>query len=1016
MGSRQTLSLVLIAALCAGVGLWWIESRESGSSARGGAAAPLAPGNDAVASAPAHLESPAALAGEGASSKTPRAAIEAPIENRSASSSGSSAVPKGPKLRGRVVDKDGVPVSGARVITSDRVGFPLDYAEESALPFARRSLAETDADGRFEIVGTRAGQVRVLVRKGGFAPLEKHGLSVPDEPVVELDPLVLTRGAILSGRVVDMDGIGVGGAELSIVEEESGFFFGGMVRREPLARSAADGSFRLDEVACGPWRVTVHHEQHPDLVQEGLTERPGEETSSLLLELRPGAEIAGQVAGIPAAHRGTLEVVARRVGEEGSLFPGMSIGAARRASVQSGGAFLLRGLEVAESYELEARSADRKEGDEFFFEGRSRSERVAASAGDQGVVIPWQPEGAITFQVLDAKTGLPVTEFRVNAGSDWAVPLLGADRKPLAMHPGGRVRVGNLRPRTSEERVVLEIVAKGYERYSREDIALAAGDELDLGPIVLEPVPLVRVSVLDGATQMPVVGANVRLEEERPQDIGVGGFARSIELNVEVGDDAEPHALGVHGGAQSAKTDERGIAEITSLEGKTVTIHVSSRDHAPARIEGVFLPEGDVVERAVELGVGGGVIVRVVDARGNPIPGEHIDHRDPFERGGPGPMIFGGPSARGSTDDAGELGFDHLTPGVHAFKIGGERGEAMFGGGSGAVFSIQGLQDPEEEAWREVEIEEGKTATLLLQGAPRGSLIGRVREAGTPLAGATLSLRSSSEEADPFAFELPGMFRGGSEAKSDGHGEYALEDVKEGEYLLSVTHPTRRMPQDFPVRVSEGENRFDVELTVSIVEGRVSSPDGKGMAGVEVTAERASQDGAPRQRFGMMLLANDDGDVVAGGGPLGGASTRTDSDGSYQLRGVTPDVDLIVKVEGDLVQTARSESFRVSPDQTKVGVDVRVELGGEIRVEATAADGSPARFCTVNATFEDSEAEVEPEFSFLQSGSTSLKGLKPGRWRVALQPAGPGRNEGAPQEQVVEVVASESRTASFTLP
>ena len=50
-------------------------------------------------------------------------------------------------------------------------------------------------------------------------------------------------------------------------------------------------------------------------------------------------------------------------------------------------------------------------------------------------------------------------------------------------------------------------------------------------------------------------------------------------------------------------------------------------------------------------------------------------------------------------------------------------------------------------------------------------------------------------------------------AFTDDRGRYRFEDVKEGRYTLTVEHPTRRMPQEFPLALREGES-VDVETEV----------------------------------------------------------------------------------------------------------------------------------------------------------------------------------------------------------
>jgi hypothetical protein len=139
----------------------------------------------------------------------------------------------------------------------------------------------------------------------------------------------------------------------------------------------------------------------------------------------------------------------------------------------------------------------------------------------------------------------------------------------------------------------------------------------------------------------------------------------------------------------------------------------------------------------------------------------------------------------------------------------------------------------------------------------------------------------------------------------------------------------------------------------------------------------------------------------------------TDADGRYSLRGVTSDVDFVVKAEGDGVQPGQSELLRVAPDEVKEHVDLALLPAGAIKVEAKLADGSPARFKLVQAEYlGKEEPRPEPKVGFLQEGSTELKGLRPGRWRVNVREPGP-QNADSGQDQEIEVKPGETATASY---
>jgi hypothetical protein len=845
------------------------------------------------------------------------------------------------------------------------------------------------------------------VRASGFAPFDQQGLVV-ERTNTELAPFELARGAILSGIVVDPNGRGVAGAKLVRADVDAGgggfFFVGG---REPSAVTAADGTFRIDILACGPWRFVVQSTDHPDFRAEGVAEEPGVEVAGLRWELAPGALIAGTVTGVPSAERDALEVRAAR-GSNEHFFGG----GGRTARVEPNGSFVLRGLEPGQSYNLEARRA-RATGDEFGYFERSRSGEVQARAGDSGVLLAYQPEAAVLLTVLDARTKEPVEALRVDAGIEWPAPLNDEDGKRRESFPGGQVRVGGLRPAGSEERVTINLTATGYEDWGRSDIAVRAGQELDLGVVYLEPVPLVRVRVTDAKSGAPVAGASVRLtKREEGGNFSVG---RSLSITNDGGSEEIDFGEG-----RRATTDEDGWAEVTSFEGATVTVSVRARGYAPYRFPGLFLPRGEGLEHLARLTLGGEVLVTVLGPDGNPLAGQSVGHRAPNVGDFGAMRVLGGPSGSEHVSDSeGKVRFSFLEAGLHGFRLDeGAGGDGVFSfGDHEAVFALGG-EEGGDDTWTDVEVGEGATAEITLKAAPRGGLEGRVREAGKVLAGATVTLEKEGGSDGP-GFRIPGMGGGGPSAKSDGEGRYRIADVKEGSYALKVEHPTRRMPLSFPLEIRPGSNTFDVELPLSILEGRVTDEQGKGIAGVRVWPERlVPEEGGPRVARGAMIMIADDG----GGGVVDmagqfGQRALTDADGRYTLRGIESDVELVVKAEGDAVQPGSSQPVRVAPDEVRGGVDLRLEAAGSIKVETNLADGSPARFQIVQASYvENAEAGVEPKFAFVQTGATTLKGLKPGRWKVTVRAANSGPpGQGGGQDQEVVVKPAEEAVLPFTV-
>ncbi|MEW6072599.1 MAG: carboxypeptidase-like regulatory domain-containing protein [Planctomycetota bacterium] len=1006
MGSKNPL---LLLALLVSLGLGVLFATLGRDSAAGGEDGALS------AAAPPELDPdrPAAdLLAPGPGPAGPAAEAVRTVVTPAAAKSGPAPAPAvavGPRIRGRVLDRDGAGVAGARVLLAGPGFFPLDARPASF--GERRFEAATDPEGRFSLdEGPPPGTLRVAVRAPGFAPYTRSGVPLPAGEEVLLEPFTVSRGAILSGVVVDPHGTGVAGAEILREAEGDGpWSFSGV--RSPAATTGADGSFRIDELACGTWKLVVTSAEFPDRAFEGLAEAPGREYGGQVFRLLPGRTVSGLVTGVPEEERGKLQVRATRVRSESGF--GFTRPEVRVADVDAAGAFVVRGLQPEAQVDLQARTRSEGSEDWWWGGGSARSEAVRAQAGAEGIELVYRPEAALVFQVRDARTRAPVTVFRVEAGVGWKRPLTDEDDRPRLRHPDGRVRVDGLRPAVGSERAELAIHATGYQDYEQGEIALAAGEELDLGTIFLEPVPVLAVTVRDAATRGPIEGARVELQEApAPPEPG----AQRVTVAMSTDWSADMDVDFPSGGVRRAETDAEGVARLNSLPGTLARLRVTAAGHALYQRDDLALPaEGDAAE-TVLLASGGEVVVSVVDPAGAPVPGVGVARRGPSVRAA-GPVILGpGPRGREVTDTAGEVRFPHLETGSHSFRIrspGGGIGGFL---GENAVIEIAGL-DPgaEEPGWASVEVVEGETARLTLVATPRATLAGRVREAGVPLAGATLRLspRAAGESAARMAFLGIG---GGPSARTDGDGRYEIENVEPGLYTLTVEHRLRHMPEELEARVKEGETRFDVELSVAILEGRVTDQEGEPLAGMRVTARRSQGDGNRVAIVRTMFVAGDGGDVFgASTGEALGDETRTDADGRYRLRGVVPDVELVVEAEGSDVETGRTEPLRVGPDQVRTGVDLQLAAAGRVRVAVASADGTPVQFAMVRAAWQGEAAEDPgPQHGFAQDGTAVLTGLRPGPWRVTVSPPG---GEDSPREraQAVLIVAREEARLAFTL-
>src|SRR5688572_24343341 len=157
MGNRLTLPLLFLAVLLAGGAFLWMTGGERGEPQRGRPSG--ASGAVAEERRTGELAKPEVARDE------PGAAVPARVELEESPAEPATALSKGSAgVSGRVVDRFGTPVAGARVVVGSDAGFPLDLGVEREFPWLKRQRTETDADGRFALSGVEPGSLQFAVR------------------------------------------------------------------------------------------------------------------------------------------------------------------------------------------------------------------------------------------------------------------------------------------------------------------------------------------------------------------------------------------------------------------------------------------------------------------------------------------------------------------------------------------------------------------------------------------------------------------------------------------------------------------------------------------------------------------------------------------------------------------------------------------------------------------------------------------------------------------------------------
>ena len=525
--------------------------------------------------------------------------------------------------------------------------------------------------------------------------------------------------------------------------------------------------------------------------------------------------------------------------------------------------------------------------------------------------------------------------------------------------------------------------AAGYTEREETDIVVERGELRDLGRVMLTPAPSVVVNVTDARTGEPVADARVFLAIE--SDGNLAGYAGER-------DDEELYA---DASVRFVRSDAQGVARLPAAGGSVCELLVVSEAHAPMDRAGVFVPPGGDAEVELRLFGGATVVVAVTDETGQPVADVPIEQAE-MERDEAGQRLFDllhAGRVDPTTDASGFVRFEHLRGGEHGFRA--ARAESDMGGQLKALGYATEATTP-DDSWSRVHVEDGGEYRLRIRTAARGVLSGRVTERGQALAGASLRLVGSREEAagGTGGGDGPGVFTrtagASSTAYSEPDGDYHFTGVPAGTYELTLMHADRRMPDIWEIDVTAGAQRLDLDVAVSTVQGRVTLESGDPVSGIEVTVKR---DGSKkRYSFGSLhkSLREDAEGRLRVDRHYRERTAVTDENGEYELRGVASDVPLEIAIRGPFVVNASRDDVVVGPDDVETDVDFVAQGAGQLEVRVV---GSPApqayrvRASRMVPGEEEGQRTGETRSTVLWGNRVRrMRSLPAGTWQLELLP------------------------------
>jgi uncharacterized GH25 family protein len=969
--------LALFAVLAIALAAWrWRAGDSSGAESESGDGAELAAEPVFVDELVARPSEPTPMA-----AGAPRDVALEPERAEAATTPPSPPPKASTQLVGRVMDSQGRPVEGARVLaalSTQGPALPLE-AEVWGESWRKRRETKSTADGRFLLDDVGAGITRVAVRLDSAAPLDIDGIVVVESLVNDVGEFVVQPGVRIVGSVVDARGSPVAGALILRPFDAQNPSFREKAAATGLTLGVSDGAGRFDVggLAAGPWVLLVHHDNYPDAIARAEDSAPGDVVAGVRIELEVSATVQGSLQALPGARTPNFDSFTISASYTGARerVPGEPENSQRRVRCNADGSFELGGLRADEPYRLSVvwhRTKDDSGGTEVPGSGRD----IVADGSRVDFVL--QPFSVLVHRPVDAVSGNPVE------GLDGRLVARAADGREYGVLSTTRSDGDGVWSETSaqlpanNDALSLIVTHEAYRPTRITPVALALGATTDAGRVQMEPLGELRVRVLSADTGEPIRGARV-MAELRTGDDGT----RSLEdLAANPRRGSEPQRV------RGRETDEQGYCTLYASLGATGYACATHRDWpASELVEVRFVARGSA---AVDLYInpGADARVRVVDPLGVAVPGVAVSAtwRVP-DVGSTAESLRSGWRVK-LTDAEGIAAFTRLTPGSTSFALWEDR----VGGTRSAS---------ERDATKlTITVTPERVAELQLVATPRGNLRGRVLDAGRPLAGASIVLR-------PTGAQDQGRWQTVREVslRTDSDGRYSIQRLGAGLWDVTIRHPARLVTHSERLDFDGRDRELDFRLSGTAIAGTVRDMRGRPIEGARIVLGTLKPD--PRNK-----------DSKSWNPVSTNLRVLSDAMGLFELRGVPDSIELQVAVDHPEYQGARSEAFQLAPDELRAGVDFTLRAGAILLIEVEANDGRVVRAQVSAQRIADEKGKnvrSGPRSQRLDGRSRArFTGLAGGRYRVFLDR--PFAGQDAPSSTVVEVEAGREETVRLRVP
>lgn len=539
-------------------------------------------GRPDAATPPPEIEVPARAAAVDAATQVPDAgAGEDAAERTTIGAPAPAAVPAPDALEplsGTVVDADGRPVAGARVVIVEPLGAGFSLLAGSR-EVEERGERTTGADGRFALPVPFARLHGLHVSKAGFAARQVEPCYGGEDHTVVLQP-----GAALLGRITDAaTGDPVPGVALS------GFYEANRTERV-AGVSSADGTFALRDLPSGVLKVDVMPVHYEAQLRHDVVLRAGE-TARLDVALERGGIVFGTVTDAESG----LPVPAAEV-SAGWTF-------AKVVRTDAAGNYRMGGAPGPGVPDMHVRAG-----------GYAQTSKEVGGKGEQRVDFALQRGGSVRGRIVHAG-GAPAAGVYVAADADLGVEngMGRTDWRHVRSGADGMFRITGLVPGAHYALIVRHRGAATLTYLLPG--AVEAHRDVDVGEVVLPPPAVLLGRVVDPA------GIGV-------PDASVDLSGTNADFDALLGPgERETRPVPYHASSRDARTDRHGWFRMADLAGGTYDVVVRVPGGPRAELDDVRVEPGRTtadVEIVVDLGLELAGTVTTDD--GTPLPA-HVSVR-----------------------------------------------------------------------------------------------------------------------------------------------------------------------------------------------------------------------------------------------------------------------------------------------------------------------------------------------------------------------------------------------------